>query len=109
MWSSTPASGKDESILNTLNSVFRQYGVEWTISITKKYGDAIEQAKAAIADGADLVAGYGGDGTQHEIANAVLGSGAMMGILPGGTGNGFAREMNIPNTLRPAAEVLCTS
>jgi diacylglycerol kinase family enzyme len=32
-----------------------------------------------------------------------------MGILPGGTGNGFAREMGIPKTLRPAVEVLCTS
>ncbi len=32
-----------------------------------------------------------------------------MGILPGGTGNGFAREMGVPATLREAAEVLCTS
>jgi YegS/Rv2252/BmrU family lipid kinase len=106
-----PASGKDEPILNTLNDVFHQYGVDWDISVTKKYGDATAQAKAAIAGGVDLVAGYGGDGTQHEIANAVLSSGGttMMGILPGGTGNGFAREMDIPKTLRPAVEVLCTS
>jgi YegS/Rv2252/BmrU family lipid kinase len=106
-----PASGKDEPIVNTLNDVFHQHGVEWEVSITKKYGDATEQAKAAIARGIDLVAGYGGDGTQHEIANAVLSSGGktMMGVLPGGTGNGFAREMNIPKTLRPAVELLCTS
>ena len=32
-----------------------------------------------------------------------------MGILPGGTGNGFAREMKTPDELRPAVEVLCTS
>ena len=106
-----PASGKDEPIVNTLNDVFHQHGVEWTVSITKKYGDATEQAKNAIAAGVDLVAGYGGDGTQHEIANAVLSSesNAMMGILPGGTGNGFAREMGTPDKLRPAVEVLCTS
>ena len=106
-----PASGKDEPIINTLNDVFHQYGVDWNVSITKKYGDATEQAKAAIADGADLVVGYGGDGTQHEIANAVLSYDGKvpMGILPGGTGNGFAREMGIPKTLRPAVEVLCTS
>ena len=110
-----PASGKDEAILNTINDVFHQYGVEWESSVTKKYGDATEQAKAAIAAGADLVTGYGGDGTQHEIANAVLTSAAEtgrtvpMGILPGGTGNGFAREMGTPDKLRPAVEILCTS
>ena len=104
-----PASGKDEPILNTLNHVFSQYDVEWSASITHKFGDATEQARAAIARGVDLVAGYGGDGTQHEIANAVFGTDTVMGILPGGTGNGFAREMNIPKTLAPAVELLCTS
>src|SRR5688572_2785449 len=106
-----PASGKDEPILNTLNDVFHSNGVDWDISVTKKYGDATEQAEAAIARGVDLVAGYGGDGTQHEIATAVLRTGGKvpMGILPGGTGNGFAREMNIPKTLEAAAKVLCTS
>ena len=32
-----------------------------------------------------------------------------IGILPGGTGNGFAREMGVPGTLREATEVLCRS
>ncbi len=110
-----PASGKDEPILNTLNDVFREHGVDWDVSITKKYGDASAQAKAALIDGADLVVGYGGDGTQHELANAVLeaadehGSPPRIGILPGGTGNGFAREMGVPGTLREATEVLCRS
>ena len=63
----------------------------------------------------DLVTGYGGDGTQHEIANAVPGAAADLGrttpmaILPGGTGNGFAREMGVPSTLRAAVELMCTS
>ena len=110
-----PASGKDEPIINTLNDVFREHGVDWDVSITKKYGDASAQAKAALMGGADLVVGYGGDGTQHELANAVLeaadeqGSPARIGILPGGTGNGFAREMGVPGSLREATEVLCRS
>ena len=74
-----PASGKDEPILNTINDVFHQYGVDWTVTVTKRYGDATEQAKAAIAAGADLVTGYGGDGTQHEIANAVLSAATQTG------------------------------
>ena len=76
-----PASGKDEPILNVLNDVFRTHGVDWDISITKGYGDATRQARAAIAAGVDLVAGYGGDGTQHEIANAVLAAAAETGTL----------------------------
>ena len=52
-----PASGKDEPILNTINDVFHQHGVGWNVSVTKKYGDATEPAKTAIANGADLVIG----------------------------------------------------
>lgn len=103
-----PASGGDEPILNVLNDVFHQHeDIEWTISITKKYGDATEQAREAAQSGADLVAGYGGDGTQHEIANGILGTEAVMGVLPGGTGNGFATELGTPKELRPAVELLC--
>jgi diacylglycerol kinase (ATP) len=104
-----PASGPNRPILNTLNDVFRKHGVDWDVSITKRYGDATRQAKDAIARGVDLVVGYGGDGTQHELANAVIGTGMPMGILPGGTGNGFAREIGIPKELREAVELLCTS
>ena len=96
-----PASGKDEPILNVLNDVFHQHeDIEWTISVTKKYGDATAQAREAAEGGADLVAGYGGDGTQHEIANGILGTAAVMGVLPGGTGNGFATELGTPKELR---------
>ena len=104
-----PASGPNRPILNTLNDVFRKHGVDWDVSITKRYGDATQQARDAIARGVDLVVGYGGDGTQHELANAVIGTGMPMGILPGGTGNGFAREIGIPKELDEAVELLCTS
>ena len=104
-----PASGHDEPILNVINSVFHEHDVEWSVSVTQKYGDATEFARQAAAEGFDIVAGYGGDGTQHEIANGIVGTDALMGVLPGGTGNGFANEMGIPNKLRPALEVLCTS
>ena len=104
-----PASGKGEPMLKYLADVCHQYDVEWDISITKKYGDATQQAKDALARGVDLVVGHGGDGTQHEIANAVMGTGKPMGILPGGTGNGFATEMGVPKDYRKAVETLCTN
>lgn len=104
-----PAAGKDEPILNVLNAVFSEYDVDWDVSVTKKYGDATQQAREAVARGVDLVVGYGGDGTQHEIANALAGTGIPLGVLPGGTGNGFAHELGLPQKLAEAAQLLCVS
>lgn len=104
-----PVSGKDQPILNVLNDVFYKNDIEWDISITKKFGDATEFARKAAESGCNLVVGYGGDGTQHEIANGVMGTGVPMGVLPGGTGNGFGNEMGLPTELRPAVELLCSS
>lgn len=105
-----PASGKNKPMLNIINDVCRKHGIEWDATVTHKFGDATAQARAAIAAGVDLVAGYGGDGTQHEIANAILtGERAVpMAILPGGTGNGFCRENNVPEDLTAAVELMCT-
>jgi diacylglycerol kinase (ATP) len=104
-----PAAGKDEPILNTCNDVFHSHGIEWEVGVTHKYGDAKRLAQGAAQAGYNLIAGYGGDGTQHEIANALIGYDVRMGVLPGGTGNGFCRELGLPDKLRPALEVICTS
>jgi YegS/Rv2252/BmrU family lipid kinase len=105
-----PAAGKDEPILNTLNDVFHPHGIFWDVSITLKFGDATRLAQEAAASGQfDLVAGYGGDGTQMEVANGLRGSGVPMAILPGGTGNAMAFELNIPRELRAAAELIVNS
>jgi YegS/Rv2252/BmrU family lipid kinase len=104
-----PAAGGDEPIINRINDVFRPAGIQWDVGITHKYGDAQELARQAAEAGYDLVAGYGGDGTQHEIANGLVGTGVTMGVLPGGTGNGFCHEMGLPDKLRPALELLATS
>ncbi len=102
-----PAAGKDEPILNTINDVFHQHDIDWGVSVTRKFGDATAFARQAAEEGFDIVAGYGGDGTQHEIANGLIGTDALMGVLPGGTGNGFANEVGTPTKLRPALELLC--
>jgi diacylglycerol kinase (ATP) len=104
-----PAAGHDEPILNVLNDVFHPAGVEWDISITHKFGDATRLAKEAVAKGVDLVAGYGGDGTQMEVANGLLSTGVPQAILPGGTGNAMAHDLNVPINLRQAAELIVTS
>jgi YegS/Rv2252/BmrU family lipid kinase len=104
-----PASGHDEPILNVLNNVFHPAGVEWEVSITHKFGDAARFAKEAALRGVDLVAGYGGDGTQMEVANGLLGSGVPQAILPGGTGNAMAHDLKVPINLKEAAELIVSS
>lgn len=105
-----PAAGKDEPILNTLYEVFKPHNIKWHVSLTKKFGDATQMAQEAAASGKyDLVTGYGGDGTQMEIANGLRGSGVPMAILPGGTGNAMAFELDVSRTLREAVELICTS
>jgi len=104
-----PAAGHDEPILNVLNDVFHPAGVDWDIRITHKSGDATRLAKEAAAMGVDLVAGYGGDGTQMEVANGLLGTGVPQAILPGGTGNAMAHDLKVPINLREAAQLIVSS
>ena len=102
-----PAAGKDKPILNTLNAAFSGSDIDWNIKITHKFGDAARLAKEAAADGVDLVAGYGGDGTQLEVANGLFRTGVPMAILPGGTGNAMAFELNIPRELTASSGFNC--
>ena len=104
-----PAAGKDETILNKINAAFAGSGIDWEASITHKFGDATRLAKQAAADGFDLVAGYGGDGTQLEVANGLVGTGVPMAILPGGTGNAMAFTLDVPRDLLQAAELIANS
>lgn len=94
-----PASGKNRPILNTLNDVFRQYDIEWNVSLTHQHGDAERLAQEIIHKNPDLVMVYGGDGTLFEVINGMSGSDLPIAILPGGTGNAAAKALNYPKKI----------
>ena len=73
-----------------------------------KPGGAREQAALARDESFQMVICAGGDGTIHEVINGIAGSDLVLGILPMGTGNVLAWEMNIPFDLQKACEVLAS-
>jgi len=68
--------------------------------------DAAGVARRAIEAGAETVVAAGGDGTVRAVAQAVADAGALLGIIPGGTLNHLARELNIPVRPELAAAVV---
>jgi YegS/Rv2252/BmrU family lipid kinase len=101
-----PASGQPQPILNQINDVFHPAGVEWSVSITLKSGDAARFTRQAVDQGAEVVGAYGGDGTVMEVAQAVQGGEIPMAILPGGTANLMSVELGIPKDLSKAAQII---
>jgi YegS/Rv2252/BmrU family lipid kinase len=81
-------------------------GVRLNLVETRRAGHATELARQAIAAGADLVVAAGGDGTIAEAAAGVIGSGTRLGIIPLGTANVLAHELDLPFAPRAVAAAL---
>jgi diacylglycerol kinase (ATP) len=72
------------------------YNWRATLHQTARAGEATELARQAAEQELDAVFVVGGDGTINEIINGLAGSGVALGVLPGGTGNVWAKEMGLP-------------
>lgn len=73
---------------------------DYEVETTREAGHATELARSAVEKDADLVIAVGGDGTVNEVARALMGSTAALGVVPVGSGNGLARALRLP--LKPA-------
>ena len=91
-----------EGVLRPANRSYRIVLVKDPTRLAQIAREAVVEAKAC--GGAVVVSG--GDGTIHTVANALLGSGCPMAVLPQGTFNYFGRVHGIPEDLEQATRVL---
>lgn len=74
------------------------------IAYTERANHATELAKDAVKEGFHAVIAVGGDGTVNEVAKALIHSEVALGIIPFGSGNGFARHLGIPLQAKAAIQ-----
>ncbi len=85
----------------------RKAEIEFDVFMTEGCGHAIEISSNLRETDHDLVVAVGGDGTVHEVANGLRKSKQLMGIIPMGNGDDFARSVGIPiNDLGGAVSIL---
>ncbi|MCU1348487.1 MAG: bmrU [Acidobacteria bacterium] len=93
-------------IVNARSGARRGYDVEalirehcsfdFTILPCSRIADLDPMIGRAARGGFEAVYAVGGDGTVHEIAKRLIGTRLALGILPTGSGNGFARHLGLP-------------
>jgi YegS/Rv2252/BmrU family lipid kinase len=76
------------------------------VRVTERTRHAAELAGRAVADGCELVVAVGGDGTMNEIAGALVGTPAVLGLIPCGSGDGLGRHLGIHGKLGHVFDVL---
>ncbi len=101
-----PAAGKKGPALSVINASMKEAGIKWEALITHQVNDGIQFAKAAVKEGVDALAVYGGDGTLMEAISGLIGSEIPLVILPGGSANVMANELGIPTDLKEACALL---
>jgi YegS/Rv2252/BmrU family lipid kinase len=99
-------TGNDDAFRERLVRLFDQHGMSAEVKLA--CGDELARfAKEAAVGPARIVAACGGDGTVNLVVNAIAGRDKVLGILPEGTLNHFAKDLGIPLDLDDAVEVVC--
>ena len=97
-------------MLDEARRIFATGGIHTDLAETRKPGDATQMAQHASAEGRELVIACGGDGTLNEVVNGLArqrnGHRVPLALLPGGTANVLAKELDLPWDIPSAAEKL---
>lgn len=99
-----PASGRGNGRAAEFDAAVRRFPGT-PVRIVPSSARLRETVDRVVSEGFDLVIAAGGDGTISGIAEALVGTGARLGVVPMGTFNYFARSLGIPECLDDALSV----
>jgi len=97
------------SDLQSALKILAEAGVEANLVLTQSSSDAAEQARKAILDDCDTVFACGGDGTIHDVLQAMAGTRVALGIVPMGTANSLAHDLRLPEDPAEAVRAALTA
>jgi len=92
-----PTSGHQRAphVATRVTEILKAKGASAELRLTAARGDAQRIAAEAASQGARVIVGCGGDGTLQEIAMALEGGSAAMGVVPSGRCNDFAAAIGL--------------
>ena len=99
-------TGRKEDLSGMIKRGLDQSFDKPEIVFTKSRGHATELAKEFVEKGFQIVVAVGGDGTVNEVARSLIHTDTSLGIIPIGSGNGLARHLGIPMSIRKAIHQL---
>lgn len=102
-----PASGrgKGASIGRELEERLQYLNLDYKLVYTHAPMQAIDLAQKA-AQSFECIVAVGGDGTLNEVVNGMAETDAVLGLLPVGSGNDFARVISLQSKLEDALNTL---
>ena len=98
--------GNSKARVKLLEDFAEANSLSYSVIYTEYPGHATELAAQCAKDGYEVVVAVGGDGTSHEVANALVGTDTALAILPSGSGNDFPKSVNVPLDFMDALKVL---
>jgi YegS/Rv2252/BmrU family lipid kinase len=101
------AGGKDKTyFFQVLQEYSANYEIDYEVYITNGKDDHEKISKQIAHEEPDVVVAVGGDGTLLLVAEILIYTPIQMGIIPMGSANGMARELEIPTNEEDALETL---
>jgi YegS/Rv2252/BmrU family lipid kinase len=97
----------DPKVGDNVTEALRAAGLDPQVELIAG-GDCAVRARAVAERGDELLVVGGGDGTISAAASALVGTKTLLGILPLGTLNHFARDLGVPNDLAEAAKLIAS-